>query len=322
MIRINKIIALLLLPLVGIARPPTLFADDEPTAKEKRIKIEPELDPYYSSLDLTASLTSNPIPRLGKKTELEIFRELIKNFHRPRELILEASLNPLPYSATMITENSPSFYQSAKVNNKLNMIHAITAGFEEPWAGSMFLGNVVEFDSGSSLFYRKRASILGKRHGYSGILLSMGNYHIKNDALVPDVWFETEVKLKGEQFTESRTLRWSFRIGSKNHNNSEIADIVYFGIRHDLTNFDNSSPSILKNSGIEYVMDLSQRDLSALRHYLLINKKIPLMKYRFALKLAFGFIITSDNKYSGSLANENHSDINQFQFIVRPNVTF
>jgi len=88
-------------------------------------------------------------------------------------------------------------------------------------------------------FHLKRRAIFGKRHGYSGFLFSAGNFHIKDDVLIPDVWLETECKLKGEQLSDDQTLKWSFRFGSKLHQNPEIADSFYIGIKRDIVNFNH-----------------------------------------------------------------------------------
>ena len=93
-----------------------------------------------------------------------------------------------------------------KVTGNLNLVEAATAGFEEPWALSMFLGNVLEFES-------VKKSYMGKRHGYAGLLLSGGNFNIKESTLIRDQWFEAEIKLKGDQQLENRDLHWSFLAG-------------------------------------------------------------------------------------------------------------
>ena len=315
--------SLLLAGLLAACLIPFHLQAEEPQKKdEKRTKFELELDPYYSSVDLYASLTSKPIPHVGQKSEAEIYKELLKKFYLPRDLVLEASFNPLPYSAALVRRSSPELYQSAKVNNSLNAIHALTAGFEEPWAASLFFGNVIAFDSGTSFFYHQRKSYFGKRHGYSGFLISAGDSHIKDDTIVADPWAEVECKLKGEQFLEQSTLKWSFRVGAKFHGNQDIADSVYFGLKRDILNFGNLGNFFLANSGFEYVFDVRQKDLSGIRHFFLINKKLPIARYRIAAKLSLGVVWTSDKKYSGSLASSNVADRRSIQIILRPNIVF
>lgn len=289
---------------------------------KSRFRFDTEIDPYYLSEGLSINLTTAPVPHAGVKSELEIYRELLKKFYRPREMILEASINPLPYNATLVKRYNREFYNSGRVTDHLNVIHSVTAGFEEPWAASLFLGNVMEFDPGMTAFRRQRSSMSGKRHGYSGFVVSAGNFHIKDDVLVPDAWLETECKLKGEQISDDRTLIWSFRFGSKIHQNSEIADIFYVGVKRDIANFSGAGSFFLNNSGFEYVFDMSQRDLSGVRHFFLLNKKLPIARYRMAGKLSLGFVWTSGKKYSGSLSDSSEKRADPYQVIIRPNIVF
>jgi hypothetical protein len=298
--------ALCLLALPGAAA----RAQDD---KDKKTTVEVELDPYYTSVGVYRSLTGKPIPHLGAVPETEIYRELIRNFYKPRTLVLEASLNPLPYAGALIRRHQPSFYGHMKVSDNLNAVESLTAGFEDPWALSLFFGNVVTFESINK-------SLKGKRTGYSGILLNAGNEHIKNDLLIRDNWFEMEGKLKGEQYLTDRTLRWSFRGGFKAHANRYIADSFYLGFRRSRTDFGASTNFWLNNSGFEYVADLSQKKLEPLRHFFLVEKKFSLGK-RSVLSLGTGFVWTSNKKYSGGLADKDAGH-NSFQFMLRPNLEF
>ncbi len=287
-------------------------------APEKKTTFELELDPYYSAYGMYNSLTGKPIPHLEVDSELEIYKELITKFYQPRTLILEASLNPLPYAGTLVRKHAWDFYHDMQWTSNFNAVQAVTAGFEEPWAVSLFLGNVVAFDTINRSFQ-------GKRNGYSGLLVSYGNYHIKDNVLLKDDWLELEGKLKGEQILKDRSLRWSFRGGAKFHGDSHIADAFYVGFRRSRTDFKEKGTDNfwLHNSGFEYVSDFSQRKLEPIRHYFVVDKKFPMRNSRMAFTLGFGFVWTADKKYSGPLTSRTGSrPQNSFQFILRPNLEF
>ena len=287
--------------------------------EEKKTTYEVELDPYYSAVGMYNSLTGKPIPHMEVRSEAEIYRELISKFYQPRTLILEASLNPLPYAGTLIRRHQPDFYKDMQWTSNFNAVRAVTAGFEEPWALSLFLGNVVSFDT-------IRKSFQGKRNGYSGILFDLGTHHIKDNVLIRDNWMDMEGKLKGEQILRDRSLRWSFRAGAKFHENRYIADSFYLGFRRSRTDFaEKASDSFwLHNSGFEYVSDFSQRKFEPLRHYLVVDKKFPFRNSRAAFTLGLGFVWTANKKYSGPLSNSAAGTAapNSFQFILRPNLEF
>jgi hypothetical protein len=286
---------------------------------EKKTTIEIELDPYYSAAGVYNSLTGKPIQHLQVKNELEIYRELISKFYQPRTLIIEASLNPLPYAGTLIRKHQPGLYKDAQWTSNMNMVQAVTAGFEEPWALSIFLGNVVSFDTINK-------PLQGKRNGYSGLLIDLGTHHIKDNTLISDNWIQAEGKLKGEQILADRSLRWSFRGGAKFHGNRYIADSFFIGFRRSRTDFKTEGKTSfwLNNSGFEYTSDFSQKKLEPIRHYLVLDKKFPMKDSRMAFTLGLGFVWTADKKYSGPLSNAagNINTTNTFQFILRPNLEF
>lgn len=283
----------------------------------KRTTFEVELDPYYSAVGVYNSLTGSPIPHLRVRSEAEIYRELIRKFYHPRTLVVEASLNPLPYAGTLLRRHQPGLYEKAQWSSNFNAVQAVTAGFEEPWALSFFLGNVVSFDTINKPFQ-------GKRNGYSGLLLDMGTHHIKNNVLVRDRWLQLEGKLKGEQILADRSLRWSFRGGMKFHGDSHIADSFFLGFRRSRTDFKERGNFWLLNSGFEYASDFSQRKLEPIRHYFVVDKKFPARNSRRAFTLGIGFVWTADKKYSGPLSNsaEGARTPNTLQFILRPNLEF
>lgn len=306
--RLILTLSLLLAALTAQAQPPA----------ERKTTYELELDPYYSSFGVYNSLTGKPIPHMEVASELEIYRELIRKFYLPRTFIIEASINPLPYAGTLVRKHHSGFYERMQLTSNFNALQAVTAGFEEPWALSFFFGNVVSFGSIKKAYQ-------GKRNGYSGILIDAGNRHIKDSVLIRDNWIQAEAKLKGEQILRDRELRWSFRGGTKFHENAHIADSVFVGFRRSRTDFKNSGGNFwLHNSGFEYTSDFSIRTLEPIRHYFVADKKFPMKKSRMAFTLGLGFVWTSNKKYSGPLAAGagGISAKNSLQFIVRPNLEF
>lgn len=283
-------------------------------AAEENRKVTPEIqfDPYYSSAGLSISLTGKPIPELGKTSESEIYTRLIRNFYKPRVMVAEASFNPMPYAGTLVRRSWPDLYGDAEISESLNLVKAVTAGFEEPWALSLFFGNVLNFESAKGSF--------SKRTGYSGILFDFGDYHIKDNVLVHDRWMQAEGKLKGDQFLEDRTLKWSFRGGFKLHDHPDVTDSLFLGFRRSRTDFSGAGNFWLHNSGFDMRVDFDSRTLSPISHYLILEKKFPLKNKR-ALCLGAGFVWTSGKKYTGRLADRS-GDSSGFSLILRPNLEF
>jgi hypothetical protein len=276
------------------------------------VKVEFEPGAYYTSLGLYIALTSDPIPHVGEQSEKDLYLTLLSRAYAPRFLVIEGSVNPLPYAGTYIRERNESFYENAQTTGSFNWLQAVTAGFEEPYAVSVFLGNVVDFS-----IPEEKGS---KGIGYSGLLYSQGTYHIRNNTLIRDDWWEMEWKVKGDRKTQDQKLSWSFRFGAKLHGNPEITDIYYISFRRSRLDYRPKGSSIFNNSGFEYTMDLERGTFTPIRHYFYVDKKWPFENKKMAFSLATGFVWESAKKYTGALA-ANHTG-SQTQIILRPNIEF
>jgi hypothetical protein len=162
-----------------------------------------EFDPYYTNAGYNIPLTDRPIPTIESGSEAVIYRELIKDSVLPRYMTVEASLYPMPIMGTWLKTHHRGFYDSAAIGKNFNIIESLTAGFQEPWAVSVFFGNVAKLK-------RPGEQRIGNNYGYTGYLLSAGEKHIKNNMLVEDHWFELEWKIKGQLDYTDKKLSWSF----------------------------------------------------------------------------------------------------------------
>jgi hypothetical protein len=214
----------------------------------------------------------------------------------------------MPVLGLALRDRSPALYGRSQLDANTNLVRAVTAGFEEPWAASLFVGNVVNFDVPGS------RDVDGK--GYFGALVSAGNWHIKDNVAIDDPWLETEVKLKGDRRSRVKKLSWSFRVGVKLHSNPDVVDTAYVGIRRSRVDY-AGAPTLLANSGVEYRYDAAL-DGRPLRHYLIVDKKWP-FGTRVAASLAVGVLWDEGRSYRGALASDTPE---RLQVLIRPNVEF
>lgn len=206
---------------------------------------EYELDPYYSNVAFFKTLDESPIPELGERTESEVYADLFRRSYLPRFVLVEASVNPMPLVGVILKDESASgIYDNLKVTQDLNLIEAVTAGFEEPYALSLFLGNMVTYDSTDG------DSTASK--GFMGYLASTGHLHIRQNQMVEDRWWEFEWKLKGDQYIGDVDLSWSFRGGFKIHENPLITDEFYVAIKRNRIETNGDVYSWVANGGIEF----------------------------------------------------------------------
>ena len=278
-------------------------------------EYELELDPYYTDVAVTVPFSSAAVTGEEVVGEFDTYRAMLRRALLPRFAVLEASVNPLPVGGVVLRGIDDGYYRRMKVTPSLNLVEALTAGFEEPYALSLFLGNVTDFSHGE-----KNS---GHKHkGYMGYLVSYGNYHIMESRFYSDNWIESEVKVKGDLVTAARKMSWSFRVGDKDHSNRDITDAFYFGLRRDRIDYVKTPLSWLLSAGIDYRADFRQGDLKPLGHYVMTEKNLPVTVRgkTLALSLGLGFQWLSREKYLGRLAERRLRP--ETRIMIRPNLKF
>jgi hypothetical protein len=279
-----------------------------------------EFDPYYSNIGVFVPLNDKKVPTIHNASELDIYKRLLLGSHIPQFFYSEVSINPMPNLGVLVRKNAKESYEKStlivrngkKVSN-INLTQVITAGFEEPYALSFFFGNALKFQEPGQ-------AENAKNKGFMGFLLNIGDYHIKDNRLIYDKWYELEWKIKTDREISNETLSLSYRVGVKIHDNPNITDTYYLAVRRSRLNIGILDDSIYHNSGFEYRVDFSTKNDKAIRHYFLVDKKFPFSDDKKAFTLGLGFIKQDNNKYTGILAQDQVAD--DFQILIRPNFIF
>lgn len=282
-----------------------LFTDDN------RWFFDYELDPYCTNAGFYIGFDDDSIKDVGESAELKIYRELLQDIYKPNVIVLEASISPLPIAGVYYKKHHENSYNSFQYNNSFNLIRSVTEGFDDPYALSLFIGNVVIF--------RKAGSNDTKNKGYGGLLINVGNKHIRDNILYDDEWIEAEIKTKGDRELETNTLSWGFRVGAKYHSNRMINNTWYVGIKRDFVDFIDLV-SWFDNSSVDYRIDFSQKNGSVLKQYLLMEKNIPLKRFKFAFSIGAGFVWDSYMLYNDKMTDNSNKD--RFTVMLRPNLKF
>lgn len=308
---ISGLVVLLALSCAAVAEE----QPNSPPPIETPVEFGWELDAYYSNLNLYVPLTDDKVPNLGTASEFEIYRHLVSRAFVPRFVYFEASVNPMPVLGVYLRKNHPDFYREAVLVGDTNLIEAITAGLREPYAFSIFFGNLADFS-------RADEEKKGKNRAYSGYLFTVGDQHIRHNVLIADPWLEMEWKIKGDRDFSREKISWSFRIGGRIHQNQEISDTIYLGLRRSNLDFDCApNASWIKNSSVTLTTEFSSETLKFQRQEITIGKKFPLAEKKIAFSLDFGGIWQIEDRiYSGSLDDPGESD--NFIVVLRPNIVF
>jgi hypothetical protein len=311
-----------------------------------KTELQLEFDLYYTALGWYLPLASEPIPRLERDDEGSIYGFLLGRFLNPRFLVIEASCYPLPMLGTCIRMWLPDFYEWTTVFAGFNVIESLTTGpFMEPWAGSLFWGNVVDFtpvriasklieqmesdsDTNGSLTNetdhpRRRFADLSSYEGkgYSGLLFTYGSHHIQHNYFIRDDWLEIEYKLKGALSSDRISLSWSYRLGGRIHFNEEIKSYIYIGLMREHLDMDLYRFMLVKNSFAELRLDFSTEPVfQAMKLTFIIGKKFPIRNSTIVPELRIGFIWYIADPYMGALAELEPEG--QWQWIITPNIRF
>ena len=272
-------------------------------------EIEYEIDPYYSNIGLFVPFNNETIPTVSLKNEKAIYLTLLKDAFTPSFLVLEFSVNPLPILGVYLKDHQTELYEDSQVSADLNLIEALTEGFEEPYALTLFFGNVIKF----TLPKTTQSESINK--GYSGFLVSVGDQHIRSNTIFDDQWFEVEWKLKGDRRIGNIYHSFSFRLGTKRHAHKNIESSYYFGLRRELFNSEVKKYSLIENIGVNFRVDYSLKTNDLIQAELFIEKKWPMEN----TEISFGIGLKRvKNKYLNELSYLNQD----VQVILRPSITF
>lgn len=268
----------------------------------RRFCLELVPDAYVSSVNVSRSLTSDPIRRVVSDGERATGWWLFRRLAFPRDLSLGLGAGPAPIGGWAVREWAPSVYREATWRGQ-NLIQAATEGHPDPWSISLFLGNVVQLVPGND-----SSRITGM--GYGGYQVSWGAWTLADNRLIQDHWVDLEAKLEGEDIRRERIMGWSFRGGLREHVRPEIRDILHGSIVRSRTDFTYRGWNPLRNSSLEVRLDIDRESLADLpsldvvRWSAVAGKKFPFADGRMAWSLSVGAVQELLPAFTGSLRSK------------------
>jgi len=274
------------------------------------VEYDYELDAYYSNVSAFVDLDrDNNITDATNFTEAQIYTNLILNTFNPNIFLLEAAVHPMGTGGLVFRNSYEDLYDKSKIQN-FNLVKALTAGYEEPYSFSFFVGKMM-------VFKNKEDDHIGKNRAYVGYLVTIGDYSIKDNLAHYDKWYNLEFKLKGTRDKQDRDLDWSFRVGTIIHQNTDFENSIYIGARRSSIDYKKSDWSIMYNSAFSVMVAVSAETLNLTESEFILEKKWPLSwSEKISFGLGIGYLYNSGEKYQGDLKEEG---IDNHQLIFRPN---
>jgi len=280
---------------------------------EHLVEYDYELDAYYSNASIFIDLDpTHEITDASNYSELDIYTDLLLNTFSPNIMLFEASVHPVGIAGLYFRQNHEDIYDEARIE-EMNVVKVLTAGYEEPYSLSFFIGRMMVFKNAKN-------NRVGKNRAYMGYLVTIGDYTIKDNQAHYDKWVNVEFKLKGTREKENSDLDWSFRVGAKIHDNPNFADTIFIGARRSSINYDRGVWSLSYNNAFSTLFAVSADTFELTDAEIILEKKWPIKSSRkVSFGLGLGYLYNSGQKYRGELRDEG---INNHQLIFRPNLKF
>jgi hypothetical protein len=280
---------------------------------EVNVEYDYETDIYYSNVSMFVDIDNDEnVTNAANYSEIELYTHLIANTFSPNIFLVEAAVYPMPIAGLYFRGNHEEIYSGNQVGD-FNPIQLITAGFEEPYSLSFFLGRMIVFN-------KDNEDDIHTNRAFVGYLVSVGDMSIKDNRAHKNSWVDFEVKIKGTREYELNSLDWSFRIGSRINNNNNFTDTLYLGARRSRVDFDKEGLSLFYNSAFNVMVSSSLYNFELVEVQTSIEKKWPdSWFFNATFGLEVGYLYYSGAKYRGALKEEG---IDNHSLIIRPNFSF
>ncbi len=278
---------------------------------ENLIEHDYEIDAYYTNVSTFIDLEPDRnITNAIDMSERDIYTQLLNKAFSPNIFLFEASCNPMAILGLYVRKQYNNLYDESNVQD-MNLVKVITAGFEEPYSFSFFVGRMM-------IFKTHKNDRVGKNRAYMGVLVDIGDKTIKDNVAYNNKWMDIEYKLKGTRAKTDVDLDWSFRVGAKINGNKNFVNSLYIGARRSSIDYKKNIYSLRYNSAFSTMIALSADTFKLINYEIILEKKIPISgSEKMSFGIGIGYRYNSGNKYRGTLKEEG---IDNHQLLIRPNL--
>jgi len=289
-----------------------LFFGDRAYAKIFDCGWQPDL--YYTYASASCNFLKEDVVNI-QTSELALYGKLLRKSFKPTTVLCEVFVSPLPYLAANVREHHGNLYGKFDLAENYNLLSSLTAGEEDPWGVSLFLGKIVPFKP-----KKKKTGFMGV--AYSGYLFTTSKKHFKSNRVYDDDWFQGEWKIKGIRITRFYKQVWSFRAGLKFHDNPFISDTVYLSLYRDRVESFRRRFKFWRNSGFDIYAGFSKKGFIPIKLSFLFRKNFPskIKARKVVYSFSAGVLWEGVNKYSGYLKDRDKATA--LQVILRPSLKF
>ncbi len=283
----------------------------------------------YGSIYLDLMRSAN-MEVIAPAEESHLYGHLLRRLAQPRYLLLQLSLYPLAGLSSFLETDRPGFYNRFYVLDSMNVLKSIGSGPEEPYALSLFLGNIAVFARSKGVTASDAPKRRQSGSAVIGFQVSGGHWHIQDNIRIDDGWFEPELRLKGSWNEPGvRRVSWNVHTGVKLHHNPIAADVVVLAFQRDRSDWNDRGWSLAKNSFFEYsgylAIDRAPADgWPWVRHLARVGKKYPVRigGRTVLLRLGVGVLWEWLRRFDRTSRQFAQRESARLEWLIQPNVEF
>ncbi len=286
-------------------------------------------DFYKPYVSIFAHIKPNSTPLIIQQgDESKIYSLLLNQMYYPKFILFQTTFYQLSSLSSYLETDHDKIFARFDLIGDINLLKSIGGGFEEPYAFTLFLGNLVYL----SYIDSTRTESLKRRQSGSalaGLAFSWGNHQICDNIYFHDFWYQIELMLTGVLKEQTaRKITWNFRAGVKYHKNNLMPDVFIFSVERSHSTFYPAGFSLIKNSVFKYRVYLplsktSEMPFFVYQHFS-FGKKIPvtLIGKKMLLVLGVGARWEWIAKYDRRRKQFESSPSANFLWLVQPNIEF
>jgi len=181
-----------------------------------------------------------------------IYSKLIRELTLPKFLLLQYTFYPLTSLSSYLETEKPATFNRFNTIYDINLLRSVSGGYEEPFAWSIFAGNIL-FMRYQFLDQRDKQRRKQAGSALAGFAYSFGYHQILDNIYIHDFWQQLEFVLIGNINEKShRKLSWNFRVGVKFHRSNLLNNVLTLQFERSQSYYGSDKLSFLKNSLIKY----------------------------------------------------------------------
>lgn len=286
-------------------------------------------DIYRPYLSIYGNFRKNTKPNIIKQgDESKIYSYLGKQILSPKFVLLQTTFYQLSALSSYLETDEQNHFNRFNSVGGINLLSSVGMGNEEPYAFSLFLGNI------AFLSYRqknKQGKMQQSQSGsaLAGFGLNFGYHQIFDNIYFPDNWYQPEIILIGNlKENYVRKISWNFRVGAKFHSNKILRDAYSFTIERNHATFKKIGFSLSQNSKLKYKISVpvSFKNSPPFLIYMLFSygKKFPFKFFNRKMFFVFGAGINWQWGYFYNRTINKFEDTpsKKITWLIQPNIEF